>query len=113
MTNSSNYTHRIAAAIDYTDEATTALIERLMRDQTGTLDHLAAAEFDQLARQAYADARTWDTVGAIQGLTLADYCTANGITRPRWVISPKEYHEWQTNTPASPSSEAEQPPETP
>ena len=36
------------------------------------------------ARQAYEDGRAWDTIGEINGCTLADYCRANDLTQPHW-----------------------------
>jgi hypothetical protein len=81
----SHYTALISSAISLEDPATLALVERLMRDQTGgVLDHLDASTFDHLARQAYEDGRAWDTIGEINGCTLADYCRANDLTQPHW-----------------------------
>ncbi len=81
----SYYTARISDAINLEDTATLALVERLMRDQTGgVLDHLDATSLDHLARQAYEDGRAWDTIGEINGCTLADYCRANDLTQPPW-----------------------------
>lgn len=81
----SYYTACISSAINLEDPATLALVERLMRDQTGgVLDHLDANAFDRLARQAYGDGRAWDAIGEINGCTLADYCRANNLTQPPW-----------------------------
>lgn len=81
----SYYTARISSAINLEDPVTLALVERLMRDQTGgVLDHLGANAFDHLARQAYGDGRAWDAIGEIIGCTLADYCRANNLTQPPW-----------------------------
>lgn len=81
----SSYTARISSAINLEDPVTLALVERLMRDQTGgVLDHLDANAYDHLARQAYGDGRAWDAIGEINGCTLADYCRANNLTQPPW-----------------------------
>lgn len=81
----SYYHARISSAINLEDPVTLALVERLMRDQTGgVLDHLGANAFDHLARQAYGDGRAWDAIGEINGCTLADYCRANNLTQPPW-----------------------------
>jgi len=88
MTTPSSHSHHtalISSAIGLEDPATLALVERLMRDQTGgVLDHLDATTFDHLARQGYEDGRAWDTIGEINGCTLADYCRANDLTQPSW-----------------------------
>ena len=75
----------IAEATDQRDPETVALVEELMREETGgVLDHLSAARFAALARESYADARSWQWLGPINGVTLADYCTVLGLTPPSW-----------------------------
>lgn len=52
------YAALIAEATGGRDPETVALVETLMREETGSvLDHLSAARFAALARQAYADAQ--------------------------------------------------------
>ncbi|GAB3868622.1 hypothetical protein GCM10028801_44880 [Nocardioides maradonensis] len=85
----SGYARMISDAIQLEDPDTLALVENLMREQTGgVLDHLTARQFAKHARDAYSDARAWDTSGAVNGFTLADYCRASGITPPRWTREP-------------------------
>lgn len=80
------YAALIAQATDQRDPATLALVEELMRENTGgVLDHLSAPRFAALAREAYVDAQTWQRVGPINGVTLADYCAVLGLTVPSWV----------------------------
>jgi hypothetical protein len=74
------YARQIAQAIEYTDEATLAIVEQFMRDETGgTLDHLTTPEFAALARQAAADAVQLQAAGQ-----LAMVCDANGLAMPPW-----------------------------
>ena len=80
------YAALIAEATDQQDTATLALVEELMREETGgVLDHLSAPRFAALARESYADAQAWQRIGAITGVTLADYCNVLGLIRPAWV----------------------------
>lgn len=80
------YAALIAQATGQRDTATVALVEELMREDTGgVLDHLSAPRFAGLARAAFADAQAWQRLGAINGVTLADYCTVLGLTVPSWV----------------------------
>lgn len=80
------YTALIAQATDQRDPTTLALVEELMRAETGgVLDHLSAPRFVALARESYVGAQTWQRVGPINGVTLADYCTVLGLTVPSWV----------------------------
>lgn len=82
----STYSDLISNALDQNDPNTLALVERLMRLETGgCLDHLPRPHFDHLARQAYEDARAWDTIGDVHGVTLAAYCRAEGIEPPAWL----------------------------
>jgi hypothetical protein len=80
------YAALIAQATDQRDPATIALVEELMREEAGgVLDHLSAARFTALTRESYLDARAWQRLGQINGVTLADYCTVLGLTVPSWV----------------------------
>lgn len=79
------YAALIAQATDQRDPATLALVEELMREETGgVLDHLSAPRFTALARESYLDAQAWQRLGPINGVTLADYCTVLGLTVPSW-----------------------------
>lgn len=80
------YAALIAQATNQQDAPTLALVEELMREETGgVLDHLSAPRFAHLARESYADAQAWQRIGAINGITLADYCNVLGLIRPAWV----------------------------
>lgn len=77
------YAALIAEATGGRDPETVALVETLMREETGSvLDHLSAARFAALARQAYADAQAWQSLGPVNGITLARYCAVLGLTPP-------------------------------
>ena len=77
------YSAAIAAAISNDDDALLDLVEDLMRGRTGgTLDWLSRPEFAYLARESLDDVLRWHQVGAVQGMTLADYCAALGLTYP-------------------------------
>lgn len=79
------YAALIAHTLGIEDPATLAVVEDFMRQQTGgVLDHLSPAAFAQHAREAYADARAWSDVGAINGCTLEDYCHTMGLALPAW-----------------------------
>lgn len=79
------YAALIAQATDQRDPATVALVEELMREETGgVLDHLSAHRFANLARESFADAQAWQRLGPVNGVTLADYCTVLGLTVPSW-----------------------------
>ena len=80
------YAVLISDATDQGDPATVAVVEELMREETGgVLDHPSAARFAALARESYADARAWQRLGPINGVTLADYSTVLSLTPPAWV----------------------------
>jgi len=85
------YARLISAAIRVDDTATLVLVERLMRQETGgVLDHLSSAVLVHLARQAYGDATEWHLIGAVNGVTLADYCRVEQIDLPGWAASATE-----------------------
>lgn len=82
------YARFISVTLGLDDPATLELVERLMRQETGgVLDHLGADVFARLARQAYEDARTWNEIGAVAGVTLAGFCRAEQIDVPGWVAA--------------------------
>lgn len=82
----SHYSRNIAEAINQADPDTLALVEDLMRQETGgVLDHLSLADLRRHAREAYTDAQWWNAAGTAYGHTLSDYCRASGITPPEWV----------------------------
>lgn len=85
------YTQLVSSAIGLDEAATLELVERLMRQETGgVLDHLSAAAFARLARQAYGDAKAWNEIGPVNGFTLADFCRVEQIDLPTWVARPSE-----------------------
>lgn len=55
-----------------------------MRRPEACSTHLSASRFATLAREAYADAKSWQWLGPINGVTLADYCNVLGLTPPAW-----------------------------
>jgi hypothetical protein len=74
------YAAKITAAISHKDEATAALVEQFMRDETGgALDSLTVAGLVQLARQAEGDAVALHAAGQ-----LSMVCEANGLQVPAW-----------------------------
>lgn len=76
----SHYASKITAAISHKDEATAAVVEQFMRDETGgALDSLDTAQLIQLARQAEGDAEGLHAAGQ-----LAMVCEANGLQLPAW-----------------------------
>lgn len=85
------YAQLVSSAIGLYEAATLELVERLMRQETGgVLDHLSAAAFTHLARQAYGDATAWNDIGPVNGVTLADFCHVEQIDLPTWVTPPAE-----------------------
>ena len=83
------YARLVSDAIGLEDTATLELVERLMRQDTGgVLDHLSAAAFARLAREAYGDATAWNEIGPVNGVTLADFCRAEQIALPSWATPP-------------------------
>lgn len=85
------YAQLVSSAIGHDEAATLELVERLMRQETGgVLDHLSAAAFTHLARQAYGDATAWHQIGRVNGATLADFCRVERIELPTWVTPPTE-----------------------
>lgn len=80
------YAARIAKALEDAHDGTPtpalcALVERLMRDEHGTLDHLTGPMFARQARWAYGDALWWAD-STVDGVTLGEYCAANQLTNP-------------------------------
>lgn len=85
------YARLVSDAIGLEDAATLELVERLMRQDTGgVLDHLSAAAFARLAREAHGDATAWHQIGPVNGFTLADFCRAEQIDLPTWATTPTE-----------------------
>lgn len=85
------YTQLVSSAIGLDEAATLELVERLMRQEAGgVLDHLSAAAFTRLARQAYGDAKAWNEIGPVNGFTLADFCGVEQIDLPTWVTPPSD-----------------------
>lgn len=79
------YSALISSATGANDAPTIALIEDFVRQETGgCLDHLPVDRFTALARMAYADARAWNNLGKVNGITLAAYCDAIGLVPPSW-----------------------------
>ena len=82
-----SYAALIAQDTRTADPATVALVEDLMRSERSTLDGLSRDEFTRLARRSYRDARAWASCGAVDGITLADYCEAMGLAYPAALTS--------------------------
>ena len=76
------YSAAIAAAISNDDDALLDLVEDIMRGRTEERWTVSRPEFAYLARQSLGDVLRWHQVGAVEGMTLADYCAALGLTYP-------------------------------